>query len=185
MKVINLFAGPGAGKSTIAAGIFHLLKRDGYIAEIVTEVAKDMVWEGRTHLLLNNSLYVFSKQYERLRRLLNNNIEFVVTDSPVLLSAVYSPENYFPAFKELVWQVHNQFDNLNFFIGRYEAYSTIGRLQTAEEAAIIDQKVMDTLLTGSIDLTIINQSNPTDAAIQIISAVLRDICKDRSAHVEV
>jgi hypothetical protein len=36
MKVINLFAGPGCGKSTLAAGIFSLLKFHGVLVELVT-----------------------------------------------------------------------------------------------------------------------------------------------------
>ena len=43
--IINLFAGPGAGKSTGAAFIFSKLKMLGIDAELVTEFAKDKVWE--------------------------------------------------------------------------------------------------------------------------------------------
>ncbi len=47
LKVINLWAGPGAGKSTTAAGLFNLMKIRGYNVELVTEFAKEMVYEGR------------------------------------------------------------------------------------------------------------------------------------------
>ncbi len=43
--VINMFAGPGAGKSTLAAGTFFRLKCLGVNAEIAPEYAKDLVWE--------------------------------------------------------------------------------------------------------------------------------------------
>ena len=43
--VVNLFAGPGAGKSTGAAYIFSMLKMAGIDTEYVNEYAKDKVWE--------------------------------------------------------------------------------------------------------------------------------------------
>ena len=45
MLVVNLFGAPGAGKSTGAAYIFSQLKMAGINAELVTEFAKDKVWE--------------------------------------------------------------------------------------------------------------------------------------------
>jgi hypothetical protein len=44
MKVINLWAGPGAGKSTTAAGLF-LMKLTGRRVELVTEYAKEVVYD--------------------------------------------------------------------------------------------------------------------------------------------
>ena len=45
MLVVNLFGAPGAGKSTGAAYIFSKLKMSGINVELVTEFAKDKVWE--------------------------------------------------------------------------------------------------------------------------------------------
>lgn len=41
--IVNLFAGPGAGKSTGAAYIFSKLKLAGIDCEYVSEFAKDKV----------------------------------------------------------------------------------------------------------------------------------------------
>ena len=43
--VVNLFAGPGTGKSTAAAQIFQALKWQRFSCELVTEFAKEKVWE--------------------------------------------------------------------------------------------------------------------------------------------
>lgn len=43
--VINLFGGPSAGKSTLAAGVFYNLKCMGINCELITEYPKDKVWE--------------------------------------------------------------------------------------------------------------------------------------------
>ena len=45
MKVINLFGGPGCGKSTTAADLFARMKLRGLSVELVTEYAKDVVWD--------------------------------------------------------------------------------------------------------------------------------------------
>jgi len=44
--ILNLYGAPGAGKSTGAAYIFSKLKLKGYNVELVTEFAKDKVYEG-------------------------------------------------------------------------------------------------------------------------------------------
>lgn len=44
MVNINLFAGPGTGKSTTAAGVFFEMKRSGMSVEYVTEYAKSLVF---------------------------------------------------------------------------------------------------------------------------------------------
>lgn len=57
MKVINLFGGPGSGKSTLAAGLFERMKIQGLSVELVTEYAKDMVWERRGNILDDQLLF--------------------------------------------------------------------------------------------------------------------------------
>ena len=44
---VNLFGGPGTGKSTTSAAVFSLLKMHGVNAELITEFAKDLTWEKR------------------------------------------------------------------------------------------------------------------------------------------
>ena len=68
MKVINLFAGPGSGKSTTAAGLFYHLKTMNKKVEYVSEYAKDLIYENRFERL-NDYLYMLAKQHHRLYRL--------------------------------------------------------------------------------------------------------------------
>lgn len=58
MLVVNLFGVPGAGKSTGAAYVFSKLKMKGINAELVTEFAKDIVWENNSRGLKNQE-YIF------------------------------------------------------------------------------------------------------------------------------
>jgi hypothetical protein len=50
MKVLNLFAGPGAGKSTTAAGRVQYLKLADGSCELITEVAKALQASGRSSM---------------------------------------------------------------------------------------------------------------------------------------
>ena len=52
---INLWAGPGTGKSTMAAGIFAALKWNKIDCELVSEYAKQIVWE-ESYTKLNNQI---------------------------------------------------------------------------------------------------------------------------------
>jgi hypothetical protein len=138
--VVNLFAGPGAGKSTTAAGVFHLLKLRGVNAELVTEYAKDVVWE-RTPSLLENQLHVFAEQHRRISRLLGQ-VDVVVTDAPILLSLVYY-QGSSRAFRELVIEEWEKLHRLDFFIQRQrsKAYQPAGHLQTEGEAEELDGRI--------------------------------------------
>ncbi|GGD03314.1 AAA family ATPase [Pyruvatibacter mobilis] len=137
--VINLFGGPGVGKSTLAAAIFHRLKVAGKSVEMVTEVAKEMVWEERKRALLNQ-VYVTGLQFHRLWSLVGR-VDLVVTDSPLLLGSVYAPHDIPPSFHKLVEDLHGTFRNENFILQRRVPYDPEGRVQDEGETAEIDRKV--------------------------------------------
>lgn len=151
MIVGNLFAGPGAGKSTLAAATFAELKLRGRNVELVTEYAKDLTWEGR-HSTLSNQVYVFGKQLHRMERL-RGKVEAVITDSPLILSLIYKPNDYPLSFDQLVLDMNDRFENVNFFVERCKAYNPAGRNQTESEAKQIDGEVRDFLDTKGIDYT--------------------------------
>ena len=131
--VVNLAGAPGAGKSTGAATIFAALKKAGVNAELVTEFAKDKTWEHNI-MALGCLEYVFGLQSYRLRRC-RDDVDVIVTDSPLPLSLIY---NNNPAldyhFTEVVKNVFNTYDNINFFINRVKPYNPKGRNQTEAES---------------------------------------------------
>jgi adenylate kinase len=139
MKVINVIAGPGVGKSTLASGLYHEAKRRGWNVELVTEVAKDLVWEGR-QCALSNQAYVFGRQVQRIHRLAGQ-VDYVITDSPFLLSAIYAPDDYPSAWEEVVVELWKRYDNSVAFLERGPWFTETGRVHNLQASLEIDQRI--------------------------------------------
>lgn len=164
VKVINLFAGPGAGKSTTRAGLFYLLKSNGYNVEEVTEYAKDCTWD-ETQTLLTDQLFVLANQNRRLTRL-RDKVDVAVSDSPLLLTINYVDPKYLPqTFQALTWELWNTYDNYNYFINRTKKYNPIGRNQTEDEARQIDLSIKNILLNNDVQFTEIDGNSEAPAVI--------------------
>jgi predicted ATPase len=169
MKVINIFGGPGAGKSTTAAGLFFEMKKRQIEVELVTEYAKDMTWEKRTNVL-SDQLYILAKQNRRVQRLAGQ-VEWVITDSPLLLGLVYKTEGYYSTFDQFVMEVFNSYDNHNFLIGRDFEYQSAGRNQTLEEAKVVDSVMKDLLDNHQVDYQRITNDPLVDRTTQILNLI--------------
>lgn len=133
MLIVNLYGAPGAGKSTGAAYIFSKLKMLGINAELVTEFAKDKVWE-ESKAVFQNQAYIFGKQYFRISRV-DGKVDVVITDSPILLSAFYNNDPVLgKEFDAFVTKVSKSYDSINLFINRVKPYNPAGRFQTETES---------------------------------------------------
>ena len=139
--IINLFGGPGVGKSTTMAGVFTLLKLHDVECEIVLEYAKDLVWEERQRTFKDQQ-YLFSKQNHRLWRV-NGKVDFVITDCPLMLSPVYG-ERYGTTsqlFADHVAETVRSYLNFNILLTRTKAYNSNGRNENEDEAKDVDALV--------------------------------------------
>lgn len=140
MLVVNLFGAPGAGKSTGAAYIFSKLKMTGVNAELVTEFAKDKVWE-ESKAVFQNQAYIFGKQYFRISRV-QDKVDVVITDSPILLSSFYANDEILgEEFDALIMKVFNSYDSMNVFINRVKPYNPSGRFQTEAESDALSEEM--------------------------------------------
>ena len=120
-KIVNLFGGPGSGKSTLRAGLFYEMKLAGYNVEEVTEYAKDMVWEERFNIF-QDQIYILGKQNRKLLRLAEK-VDWVLTDSPIIMGIAYMVDTpYNETLKQLILEVFNGYDNLNIFVNRNHGY---------------------------------------------------------------
>jgi hypothetical protein len=151
MQVINVIAGPGAGKSTLASGLYHRAKCRGWNVELVTEVAKDLVWEGRD-IALANQAYVFGRQVQRLERL-KGRVDLVITDSPILLSAIYAPKDYPVEWEDVVVKLWKGYDNVVAFLERGPWFDDRGRVHNLEASLEVDHKIAVLLAKHDITYT--------------------------------
>ena len=163
-KVINIFAGPGAGKSTTAAHVFAEMKKRHMDVELVTEYAKELLAEDRMNVLLEDQLYVTAKQARRIKRV-ENKFTYLVTDAPIVQGLLYKPHDYFTGFEPLIVEIFKTYNNHNFFLARKTKYDVNGRYQTEQEAIAIDSKLQDILTGHSIPFTVIEDLNN---AVEII-----------------
>ena len=172
MLVINLFGAPGAGKSTGAAYIFSMLKFQNLNVELITEFAKDKVYE-ETKEVWNNQQYIFGKQSFRVSRL-NKKVEVVVTDAPLFLSAFYNHDDILgESFNETVKNVFNSYDNRNYFLKRSKPYNPKGRFQSEEESDEMSIQLQEFLKNNNIPFTIRSGNKETyDLIIEEILAEL-------------
>ena len=142
--VVNLFGVPGAGKSTGAAYIFSRIKMAGVNAELITEYAKDKVWE-RNDEAFRNQAYIFGEQSYRISRCAGK-VDVIVTDSPLPLSIMYNTdERLTENFNKAVMDVFNTYDNLNYLLLRVKPYNPVGRKQTEAESDALGASVISLL----------------------------------------
>lgn len=143
--VINLYGGAGVGKSTIAALLFAHMKMAKYHTELVREYVKLWAWSGR-QVRPTDQLYLLGKQsaYESA---LYGKVDYVVTDSPVLLAGAYAEwqsgedGKYVTEAARKFYETSEQLYGvtyLNVLISRKKEYDPRGRYGTAEEAAKFD-----------------------------------------------
>ena len=154
---VNLFGRPGVGKSTKAAELFVYVKQNWpkVSCELVTEVAKDFVWEER-HQTLENQPYVTMKQYRNLKRLLGK-VDLVITDTPLLLGTVYAtgvPEFPIGSFKDFCLELHRGLGTSVNVLLEYPVdanYQQEGRIHTPEESSSLGTAIHKMLSDSGIE----------------------------------
>ncbi len=146
--IINLWGGPGSGKSTTAAEIFAHLKKKGVNCELVQEYIKGWVWEDRKRLV-GDQLYILAKQV-RKEQILLGKVDFIITDSPVWFSSFYawsssgynrSEESLLaPVIKDYQMSLKREGHNIyDLFISRdNKPFNPAGRYETESQAKEID-----------------------------------------------
>ena len=169
---VQLFAGPGCGKSTSAAGIFYHLKKEGFNAELIQEYAKDRTWQ-EDFKQLELQPYILGKQLNRQYRLLNK-VDIAVTDSPILFSIIYKGFGCVEGWEKVVLKQFNLFNNLNIFLTRDSTehpYNPSGRSQTEEEAIFKDvevKKMSDDLKVDYYTVTVSKDGNHIDKILELV-----------------
>lgn len=169
--VVNLYGGPGTGKSTTGADMFRLLKIKQVNCELVREYIKDWVWEGRA-IKSFDQVYILAKQARR-EQILYGAVDVVITDAPMWLSPIYEAKyGSFPYIcDDIVYKFQQEAESrgvqyVHVFLNRVKPYKAEGRHQTEEEAKVIDKEIKDYLVRAKIPILEVDAKE--DAAETII-----------------
>jgi ABC-type oligopeptide transport system ATPase subunit len=155
MIVVNLFGGPGSGKSTTAHGLMYTLKSKGYNVEYSGEYAKELVYADDM-LTLSNQFNVLREQERRLQ-ILNNKVDIVINEEPLINGIVYVKEDVKEKMIEKSLRSWNSYNNICYYIQRDLSlnFTKIGRLHNLEESMALDVKILKVLNTYSPGYTIV------------------------------
>jgi hypothetical protein len=149
-RVINLYAGPGTGKSTTMHGLMAALKQLGLNVEVSPEYAKEATWEMRGKKFFGAQEYIWAKQHFRLYRIAHD-VEISITDCPLLFCTVYGDECHqrMPSLKKVIHESYENYDNLDIFLKRSKTrkYNPKGRNQNEKQAKVLDRKILKAMDT--------------------------------------
>lgn len=168
--IINLYGGPGAGKSTSAAYLYYLLKCQGANVELVREYVKNWAWEGRKFGVYDE-LYFLGKQV-RHESMLFGKVDYIVTDAPVYMTAYYAKLYCSAGFADGVEKATTAFykqaqddghRHTHVYLKRHKPYKAEGRYQNEDEAKAVDEGVLKML--ERLDVPIIG-STPEESDLQ-------------------
>lgn len=144
-KVVNLLGGSGIGKSTTAAGLYYKMKRKGLHVELVREYVKNWMWEER-QIGHYDQIYI-SAQQAKAEYTLYGKVDWIVTDSPIILAPIYE-EYYSPpgTIREYVLKFMKKaetagVEHINILLKRGDNFDTRGRRETLDEAIKVDNLI--------------------------------------------
>ena len=142
------------------------MKKEGFNVELVTEYAKDCVYNKQFDLLKNDQLFVLANQNRRIQSIIesNENVEYIITDSPLLLSKIYAEENgyekNFISFSEFCVDLFASYENINIVLNRDGiVYDPNGRIQNCIRAQELDTKILKELQFWKFPYTLIVDRN--------------------------
>lgn len=168
--IINLYGSAGAGKSTTALGLVYKLKLLGYRVEYVSEWIKEKIYAKDLNVV-RDQLYIFAKQRRKQFILMDEGLDFVVSDSPLLLSQFYG-EKYNTTdalIKSVIFNEYSKFNNLSFFLKRTTPFDPVGRIETEEQSDSDSIKMIEFLNTYNIDYHYIQEHEKTDKIIKLLN----------------
>lgn len=148
---INLYGSPGSGKSTNRSRLFYELKKKQYMVEEITEFAKEATYK-EDFSSLSDQVLMLGKQHH-LHKVLDNQVDYVITDSPFIMGIVYMDRNisYMKELKNLALAIDDDYETMNFFIERNHEYQEYGRNQTEQQANEKSDEIKKLLIENNID----------------------------------
>ena len=143
-KCIFFVGGPGSGKSTAANGLMFLLKILGLSSELVSEFAKDKVYEGNLPSVLKCQSLIIGEQDYRVSRLLGK-VDYIVSDAPLNITAMHASNE--KPLEQAAYYLFEKTNNYIIFIEKDKnaSFETKGRLEDEKSAQKKAQILKDNL----------------------------------------
>lgn len=144
-KLINLFGGPGIGKSGIAAGITYKMKKKHIKVNNPYEFPKKLAWDNNIPAI-SDQLYVFANQHRGIAECYGK-VDYIVIDSPILFSTIYHryytkgypAEMYGKVFHDMVIDLHRRYSSINILLERgVTIHNDDERFQNYKQSVEID-----------------------------------------------
>lgn len=187
--VINAFAGPGAGKTTSCLEIAEKLKKQGFVTEYVQEYAKELVYDNHLTMLDGHYEHQFAILNEQMKRInrLYGKVDFIVTDSPILLNNTYLNEDkntkVYSAYTDCVNKLYGLYNNFNYFVERdTSAFEKEGRIHNLEQSIAIDNELKNMLHDNKIVFDVYTHATidniVRDSTIIYAKQLINSYCQD-------
>lgn len=155
--VVNLFGGPGSGKSTLQSDLYSYMKKQGKSVEMVREVAKKWAWS-KTKITPLNQLNIIGEQIKDESELYGK-VDCIITDSPILLGAFYMSYNHGEDFMMrmvldyMYFAEKNGVKFINILLKRPEnKFDTRGRFESRAEVELIDEELIKFLKDSKLQI---------------------------------
>jgi hypothetical protein len=147
------------------------MKIAGYNVELTDEFAKECVWEGNIPMLADQ-LWVLGHQHRKILRL-SDKVDYIITDSPVLLSPIYrgryGESLYSDIIDKMALECYNLYEtNINFMLGRQGDFEQKGRAQDLEESLEIDAAIVNQFETLDIQYIKLQSEDNARAAMRYV-----------------
>lgn len=121
-------------------------------------MAKALHWDGR-HEEIECQPHIFGEQLWLQCRYESCGLDYLITDSPILLSLFYGGNRWrTPAFHDQVRACFGMFDNINVFVQRGDEYDLSGR-QGPDNASEIDSMILNELCSRREGFLVVNHTN--------------------------
>lgn len=187
--VINAFAGPGAGKTTSCLEVAEKLKKQGFVTEYVQEYAKELVYDNNLIMLDGHYEHQFAILNEQMKRInrLYGKVDFIVTDSPILLNNTYLNEDknteVYSAYSDSVNKLYGLYNNFNYFVERdTSVFKKEGRIHNFEQSIAIDNELKNMLHNNQIDFDVYTHATidniVRDSTIIYAKQLINSYCQD-------
>jgi hypothetical protein len=182
IRRVNLYGGPGTGKSTTASNLFSEFKRmcvDSSVDiqfELIQEFVKEWAWENRSPQGFDQ-VFIFANQQRKEEIPLRGGVNHIFTDSPLFLGAAYARKYHSKTFNSLISlaELHEEeYPGLHIFLDRGDRpYVSKGRYEDEDKARRMDDYILSLLdLYVGSEKYLVLPYNDWDGIVKIVAEKL-------------